>query len=278
MSTGSVLEHIKWLNASEASLATSDGRPVFLWKLAVDNDANVWTVWARHFRSQYIADEVIDQLKAGTPHEASRADYLRELIFPDQKVAPGPSIRSGDFCEVLVADLLEADFGFYIPRTRFHQKAIRNESTKGSDVIAIKLESAGTTSANDMLAIYEVKGSLSGKLDDSASRLQDAINDSCKDDMRRAESLNAAKRRLFDSGKIEEGLVIQRFQNALDTPYTYRLGAAAVLSSSCWSEKQLQVTTCQAHPHAETIHLIVIEAENFMHLAHELYRLAADEA
>jgi hypothetical protein len=277
MSAKSDFQHIGWLTATSSTFTTSDGRPVSHWKFAATTETGVWSTWAKHFRSHYIPDAMIDQLRKGTSHK-TRAEFLRALIFPDDKNPPGPSVRSGDFCEVLVADLLESDFGFYVPRTRFHQKSIRNESTKGSDVIAIKFNSPGSISSEDLLAIYEVKGKLTGKLEQESSRLQDAINDSCKDDMRCAESLNAAKRRLLEEGKEEEANIIERFQNATDTPYDYRPGAAAVISSTCWSIKQLDVTTCEGHPYAQVLHLMLIEADDFMSVASELYRLAADEA
>lgn len=277
MSAGSGLPHIGWLTASATVLATSDGRPVSHWRFGATADAAIWSAWARHFRSQYIADNMIEPLRKGTPFE-SRKDFLRGRVFPDEKEAPGPSVRSGDFCEVLVADLLESSLGYYVPRTRFQQKAVRSESVKGSDIVAIKMVALGRTSPKDVLAIYEVKGKLTGKSKDSESRLQDAINDSCKDDMRRADSLHAAKRRLLETGKNEEALVVERFQNATDTPYEYQSGAAAVLSSPCWSSKQLSATTCADHPYAATVHLIVLEADDFMEIARELYRRAADEA
>lgn len=277
MSAGSGLQHISWLAASTAVLVTADGRPVSHWKFGATHDAAVWSAWARHFRAQYIQDDLIDALKKGTEF-ASRADYLRGAVFPDEKQAPGPSVRSGDFCEVLVADLLESNLGYYVPRTRFHLKAVRNESVKGSDVIALKILSPGKVSPRDVLAIYEVKGKLTGSSNDGAGRLQDAINDSCKDDLRRSESLNAAKRRLLEFGRTTEADMVERFQNATDTPYQYQPGAAAVVSTSCWNVTHLGSTSCVDHPHASTVDLVVIEADDFMGIVSELYRLAADEA
>jgi hypothetical protein len=55
------------------------------------------------------------------------------LKFPDAHAAPGSSIRAGDFGEVLVADFVEYALNCRVPRTRYADTAIRNESTKGSD-------------------------------------------------------------------------------------------------------------------------------------------------
>jgi len=70
-------------------------------------------------------------LRKGTPH--SRAEYLLQLKFPDASKSPGPSIRSGDFTEMLIADYVGIPFGLLGPRTRYDDKTIRNESKKGSD-------------------------------------------------------------------------------------------------------------------------------------------------
>lgn len=52
-------------------------------------------------------DTEIDYWRRG--YKCSSAEYLNTIKFPDPKAAPGPSIRAGDFAEVLVADFLESD-------------------------------------------------------------------------------------------------------------------------------------------------------------------------
>ena len=159
MKKSSGLDHLAWLNETDEVLTTSDGKKVRVYELVCNkSDAATWSAWAKHFREHYCLDSMIDVLKAGTPYESSRAEYLTSLVFPDAKEKPGPSIRSGDFAEILISDLLEHHFAFWVPRTRYKAKAIRNESTKGTDVIGIKLlKDDGTVSPKDSLFTFEVK-------------------------------------------------------------------------------------------------------------------------
>ena len=87
---------------------------------------------------------------------------INTIKFPDPKAALGPSIRAGDFGEVLVADFLEYLFGYWVPRTRYSDKTIRNESTKGSH-IGFHIVKDGKDSSKDRLEIFEAKAQFSGK-------------------------------------------------------------------------------------------------------------------
>jgi len=122
------------------------------------DDGQVFSAWPKHFRNHYCDDGQIDALRNGT--NFSRAEYLRKIKFPNPKEAPGPSIRSGDFGEILVADYVEFALDYWLPRTRYDHKAVRNESTKGSDVIGFKVVTPGSNDPNDALAIFEVKAQL----------------------------------------------------------------------------------------------------------------------
>ena len=86
--------------------------------------------------------------------------------FSDPKAALGPSIRAGDFGD----DFLEYLFGYWVPRTRYSDKTIRNESTKGSH-IGFHIVKDGKDSSKDRLEIFEVKAQFSGKK--AKARLQD---------------------------------------------------------------------------------------------------------
>ena len=117
----------------------------------------------------------------------------------------------------LVADFLEYLFGYWVPRTRCRFKIIRNESTKGSDIIGFRIVGDGSIPLQDTLAIYEAKSQFSGKK--AKARLQDAVDGSAKDITRKAESLNAIKQRLGYMNKFEDAEKIERFQNEVDHPY-----------------------------------------------------------
>ena len=118
--------------------------PFTVLSLLFDNDHDddaALTEWAKHFREHYCLDSEIDRLRSGT--KKTRAEYLTDLVFPGESNDFGPATRSGDFAEILIADLLESQFGFWIPRTRYDDKLVRNESPKGTDVLGFKFGGVG---------------------------------------------------------------------------------------------------------------------------------------
>jgi hypothetical protein len=270
----SIPGHLAWLVDTGQCLKTADGKPVRVMELKHAKDDAVLSAWAKHFRNQYCRDDQIDDLCKGT--KLTRAEYLRTIKFPDESAAPGPSIRAGDFGEVLAADYLEFALKYWLPRTRYDNKVVRNESTKGTDIIGFKVVAPGRDDPKDALALFEAKAKFTG--DTPNGRLQAAVDDSAKDEIRKAESLNAIKQRFLDRGRGAEVQTVERFQNPEDRPYSEEYGAVALLSSSIFSKKDIRATTTAAHPYAGNLTLIVIHGPNLMPLVHELYRRAADEA
>lgn len=267
-------EYLAYLSKREETLITADGRPIGVWDLSVSVDSPHLSLWARTFRQHYCLDTEVDELREGTG--LSRAEYLTELVFPDKSKAPGPGIRSGDFAELLIADYVEYLLGFWVPRGKYGEKASRDESVKGVDILGFKIADSSVPTEADTLLAFEVKAQLvDGKY---AGRLQSAIDDSSKDYMRSAMTLNATKRRLLRAGEMDRGLVVQRFQNPTDHPYIYRSGAAAVLSGSAYDEVALQTSKADEHKNAANLELIVVRGQDLMNLAHTLYKRAADEA
>ena len=206
---------------SPKHLTTSDGRRIDVWELSVPSTADYLSAWASLFRQHYCPDAEIDGLRAGTG--LSRAEYLTQLIFPDRRAAPGPSIRAGDFAELLVADYVEHILRYWVPRDKYAEKASRDESVKGVDILGFSPSTTQPPAPTDTLLAFEVKAQFSGEK--YAGRLQTAIDDSSKDYLRRAITLNATKRRLLRVGQHDRALVVERFQNLSDRPYVYRSGA-----------------------------------------------------
>jgi hypothetical protein len=268
------LPHIGWLAKASKVFQTKDGLPIEIWDLNHKPDARVLSEWAKHFRNHYCDDKKIDLLRKGTPH--SRSDYLLKIKFPDDTKAPGPSIRSGDFAEILVADYVEYVLKFWVPRTRYDDKTVRDESKKGSDVIGFRFQHVGKSSANDTLIIFESKAQLSGKV--ARAVLQEAISHSAKDELRKAESLNAIKQRLIDYGDAENANKVSRFQSPEDNPYNSLFGAAALFSSELLDDDSLKASDASQHPHKGKLSLIVISGSKLMELVHKLYTIAANEA
>ena len=128
-------KHIKWLVNTGETLTTANDKTVEIWEFRHEENAEVLSAWAKHFRNHYCLDSEIDYYRRG--YNQTRAEYLNNIKFPDSSVAPGPSIRAGDFGEVLVADYLQYILGYWVPRTRYADKTIRNESTKGCDIIGM---------------------------------------------------------------------------------------------------------------------------------------------
>jgi hypothetical protein len=265
--------HIKWLIDTGIRLETAEGKDIEVWELRHKTNNPLLSEWAAHFRNQYCSDTQIDILREGTG--MSRTEYLTNIKFPDKSTAPGPSIRSGDFGEILIADYLEFICNYWIPRSRYDDRTIRNESDKGSDIIGFKIMNSEEFSQNDEMMIFEVKAIFSDTIE---NRLQDAVNDSNKDEVRKGESLNAIKQRYLDKDKMENVKKIARFQNILDNPFIEKSGAAAVLEKSVFDKTKFEDTKTSFHYNHNSLSLIVIRGENMMPLVHELYKRAADEA
>lgn len=266
--------HLDWLIDTGERKTTACGRQIEVWALAPKDDAGILSAWAWHFRQQYITDADFPAMIAGTG--VSKADYLRSVLLPDAKVAPGPSLRSGDFGEILAADYIEFVLGYWYPRElRYQDRWNRNESTKGCDIIGFKFVKDGEEHPRDELLVFEAK---SGMTVTKAHRLQDAVNDSMKDKFRESMSLNAIKRRFVDRGALGEAGRVQRFQNQTDRPFRRINGAAAILDTQVFLETDLTTVDASTHPNAGNLRLLVITGPSLMKLVHELYERAADEA
>ncbi len=270
--------HTEWLKLKEGDVESVDGIAVHVYELDIDHgDATALSAWAKHFRQHYCLDTQIDRLRRGT--KKTRAEYLIDLVFPDKSDDFGPATRSGDFAEILVADLLESGFGFWVPRTRYDDKLVRNESPKGTDVLGFRFGGLDPAkpSKKDTLISCESKAQLSGTK--PKARLQDAVVDSAKDVYRIAESLNAMKRRLIARDDNEGADRVERFQDGLEVPYVRMSAAAAVFCSSVYDPDNIGETTdCTVHENASKLMLIVVHSSALMKFVHALYERAANEA
>ncbi|MFZ6746534.1 virulence associated protein [Undibacterium sp. JH2W] len=253
---------------------SADGKPIQVWELPVLETDPCLNEWANRFRQHYCLDTEIDDLRDGT--ELSRSEYLIQLVFPDKTSPPGPAVRSGDFAELLISDYVEYRLGFWVPRSKYAEKASRNESVKGVDILGFKLVERGKELPMDTLLTFEVKAQLAGGK--YQNRLQTAIDDSAKDYLRAAYTLNATKRRLLTAKNQEGAAVVRRFQNIADRPYVFTSGAAAVLSDESYDEIALQTTSAATHTNAATLELLVVRGTQLMNLVHALYEKAANEA
>lgn len=267
-------DHIAWLTDTGERQTTACGREIEIWALTPQEDEAILSKWASHFRQHYVSDEDLPAMVDGT--ELDHAKYLRTLVFPDAKKTPGPSLRSGDFGEILVADYIDFVLGYWCPRElRFQDRWNRNDSTKGCDVIGFKFATDLPSHRDDELFIFESK---SGMTKSKANRLQDAIDDSMKDKAREGMTLNALKRRMLLKGDTELANRVKRFQNRAARPFRRINGAAAILDDLVFAKTDLEATDASMHPNPDHLHLIVIRGPSLMSLIHALYERAADEA
>ena len=270
----SLPRHLNWLIDTKQRLKTADNKIVSVLEFRHQKNNEVLSEWAKHFRNHYCSDTDIDILRRGTSY--TRAAFLTEIKFPDCSNKPGPSIRAGDFSEILVADYIQYLLRYWVPRNRYCDKNNRNESPKGSDILGFKIVRKGQESARDVLVIYEVKSRFSGTK--PYNRLQEAVTDSCKDVTRRAESLNAIKQHLLDKKQNVYIPRVERFQDPIDHPYKEAWGAVALFSTACFSGDLICETDASIHPGEDNLTLIVIHGRDMMKLVHDLYRRAANEA
>lgn len=275
--------HTKWFIDTGERLTTADGKEVKIFEFQHKNDEAVLSAWAKHFRNHYCLDTAIDSLRG----KSSRADYLTNIKFPCRTSKLGPSIRAGDFGEILVSDYLEYILGYWVPRVRWSSKVTRDESPKGCDIIGFRfLQEDGEAGTQDELIVFESKTKFSAS---KKNRLQDAINDSAKDHIRIDESLNFIKQKFYETRKNEQAQRIERFQRPVDIEYEEIYGAAAIISNEFYSTEELTSADCRAipsstksepvsHPKGHKLILLVIKGARMMDLVHELYRRATDEA
>ena len=164
-------------------------------------DEIVLKEWANHFRHNYCNDDMLDLLVSGTG--MTKKEYLLSQKFPDASEGFGPGTCSGDFAELLISDYLEFTLGYIIHRERYKNKFNRNLSTQGTDVVGFKFVGFRPSLADEFIT-FEVKAQASGKV--LKNRLQDAINDSYKDAIRKGEMLSALKQIYIEKGNYKKSL------------------------------------------------------------------------
>jgi hypothetical protein len=110
---------------SDLILMSGEHVEVYLLEDAI-NEADIGE-WAVHFRQNYCLDSQIDILRRGT--SLSRKEYLLKLVFPEEKPSSddrrGPSTRSGDFAELLIADYLTYCENYFVPKDRYKPESVK---------------------------------------------------------------------------------------------------------------------------------------------------------
>ncbi|MFA4951985.1 Hachiman antiphage defense system protein HamA [Brevundimonas sp.] len=266
-------KHLSWLVDSGTIVPTACGKAIPVWELQHVDDAAILSDWASHFRRHYCSDEDLEALTQGTGK--TKAEFLREMKLPSLE-KPGPSVRSGDFGEILIADYLRYVLGHWSPaHIRYDGRFNPNDPTKGADIIGFSHDPDVGHLPADELYLFEAK---SGMTLSKKNRLQDAVDDSGKDKLREAVSLNAFKQRLRKDGDETGQKIVQRFQDETARPFARRNGAAAIMDDDVFAATDLTKVDASLHPNAANLSLMVIKGPSLMALVHALYERAADEA
>lgn len=258
------MEYVNWFKDTGVRLKTKDGKNVVVIDFCHLADSAILELWAKHFRSHYIAEEDIDG--ACGAMGLTRSEYLRTIKLPDKA-----QIISGDFSEILVADYLEFVLQYQVPRTRYDNKLNKNTSPFGIDTVGFKLINE-QESAKDELITCETKGMLVRK---NKKRFAEALTGSrndYKEPTRLPEALNAIRQRLKERGKLESVKLVERFQDKTSRPYKNISSAVMVCSENCWDES-LILNVDSVHPNSN-LYLLVLKGESLMTLAKQLYELA----
>jgi hypothetical protein len=206
----------------------------------------------------------------------SKSKFLLTELFPDRKKKPGPSVRAGDFCEILVSDYFEYHEGYVVPRIRYLSKLNRNASPHGTDVIGFKAKNPTKPSTEDELISVENKAKLTGPTN---GYLQKAVDHSHKDAERLGMTLNAISQRSRWIRNLQHlTLLVQRFQNKSDRPYRLIQAASFFTNANLIDEADLSVTDFSNAPDRNPRRLLVFGGVEMMKFIHSIYRKAADEA
>lgn len=217
--------YIDWF-VEETGIRIKENIPLKCYKVDYKDDEDILDEWALHIRRNYIED---DELKEDADlNEMSVDQYLREYIIPQETEHLGPTARSADIAEILVADLLEFIMGYTVPRFKLKNRSGKNNSQQGTDVIAYKYKNTDKSPSNkDELIAAEVKASLSNN---QYTPLENAIIDSHKDEHRLARSINYCRKRLNELGKVSEANEVKRFLFKPDNNYKITYAAAGISS------------------------------------------------
>lgn len=208
---------IDWL-AEEADVVIK-GAAVRCFKLNWSIDESRLDSWALHVRRHYMRDGELSSYVGY--YGLSIDDYLQTSVIPDI-----PLIRSGDFAEIIVSDLLQFVEGYEVPRYKQHARKDKNASEHGADVIAYKLNNPDIPCSEDELLTVEVKSRCSST--DLKGGISEAAKDSPRDISRRAINLEYYSRCSLRDGDMRTAKEIRRFLDAGEHPFVSTFGMGIV--------------------------------------------------
>lgn len=217
--------YMTWL-VREDGVTIKDKIPLNCYRIDYKYNDAVLDEWALHIRRNYIEDDILKE--SADVNGMTVEDFLREYIIPQKGETLGATARSGDIAEIIISDLIEFVFNYSVPRYKMKNRAGKNSSQQGTDIIAYKYyNSDKSPHEKDELVSIEVKAALTKK---DYTPIEKAIIDAKKDEQRLARTINYCRQRLNELGKIDESNNITRF--LLKPDYNFKLISAAAGISS----------------------------------------------
>lgn len=241
-----------------------DGRNVECWNLNWQSDSAILDDWAVHLRQQYISD---NKLAARCVfRKLQPAAYLTSWVVPSDK-----RIRTGDFAEILIADVFEYLYGFGVPRYKQCDRPDKDSSEHGTDVIAYKIKKSGKKSYDDELIAIEVKSDASGTTQSSLiRRIIAADTDSFKDPNRIPMTLSYMVDRAYDAEDMQTARDLLRFLDKAGSTFQKRY-ASAVTTSFADPKGALSTRYPDDVKLEDKRSLVIVHADRFMELVNDLY-------
>ncbi len=249
---------INWM-AKEESISLH-GVDTACYRLDYEVDEAALDEWALHLRRHYVRDDEL----AAESHGIGRtpSEYLKEFIIPTEK-----RMRTSDFAEILVSDMLQFVEGYESPRYKHHGRTASNASERGVDVIAYPAFDPEEPKASDELILVEVKSG-------AASSLREVLNrvgaDCGKDEARRAMTLNYIRQRSLRSKDDRTSSEMARFLMKGDHSYKSTFAGAATVGVRNL-EGKLDNMTAEEFGVQGYDRLFIIHADKLMDLIENVY-------
>lgn len=258
-------QYIDWL-ITEEGISLNDGSPITCFRIDYSDDESILDQWALHIRRHYINDE--DLCESIDIYGTDVESYLRKHIIPQKGDDLGPTARSGDITEILIADLLEYIMGYSVPRYKQMNRSGISNSEHGTDVIGYKFISADKIpNSNDELIAAEVKAALTSN---DYTPIKKAIIDSQKDEERLAHTIDYCRKKLKYLGNKVQSEEIKRFSFKPENDYKIVYMAAGVSSRETvdmvikFTDDEKVVINCNQS-------VFYIHGKRLMELAHNIY-------
>lgn len=253
---------VSWLEKEQCSF--QDGTTVACWHLDWQCDEDALDEWALHIRRHYVRDKELA--------DRCRTRNERPDIYLQRRIVPSKSrIRTGDFAEILISDVLEYLCRYAVPRYKQHGRKDKNSSEHGTDVIAYQIQDCGEASNDDKLLVFEVKSNASGTRENGfLERVKDAAVSSKNDPNRAPMTLDYMIDEAFDVGDTQNGEALMRFANKGGVTFREVYGSA-VATSYTTPKVALSAKIPNDVQLGEDNPLIVVHAQNFMELINALY-------